>query len=331
MVYIYKKTAGNKIYYYLRASIRKGRQIITKDISYLGSSIDEVKKALKNVPPQQIRKSYKVIQRFLSSNTWLEKAKALKLKTSPFLEKNLLEEIEACRLHWHKIFQKIDKKTRQDYFKSWIIDFAFNTTSIEGNTILLQEAALLLTEQLTPKNKTLREIYDIQNTEYAFNELIESLPELCDETVIKIHANLMKNIDARIGYRTGNVRVVHSQFDSTPARYIKTDINILIDWCKKNIGNIHPLALAVIFHHKFEKIHPFFDGNGRTGRMLLNLVLLKQGYPPIIIRKLHRAEYLEALRKADSSDITQADPARYKQLVEFAANELIEAYWDIFL
>lgn len=331
MAYIYKKTTGEKNYYYLRASVRKGGRIVTKDIAYLGSSLDKVKKSLDGIPSQQIRKSYKTIQRFLEANTWLEAAKKLKLKTSPYLDKRLLEQLEACRLHWHKFFQKIDKKTRQDYFKRWVIDFTFNTTSIEGNTILLHEAALLLTEQLTPKNKTLREVYDVQNTERTFNEVIENLPDLSHETIIKIHSELMENIDARIGYRTSDVHVIHSRFDSTPAKYVKTDVGLLTDLYKKNAGQIHPLALAVIFHHKFEKIHPFFDGNGRTGRMLLNMLLLKQGYPPIIIRKRDRAEYLDVLRKADASDITQAEPAKYKPLVEFAASELVETYWDIFL
>ncbi|MBI4449148.1 Fic family protein [Candidatus Woesearchaeota archaeon] len=93
----------------------------------------------------------------------------------------------------------------------------------------------------------------------------------------------MSNIDPRIGYRTLDVRVFRVRFETTPAPYVKTDMGILLDFYRSNLGRIHPLTLATIFYHKFEKIHPFADGNGRTGRMLLNLILLRARYPPAII------------------------------------------------
>lgn len=331
MAYIYKKPVGDKVYYYLRASARKGKRIVTKDIAYLGSNIAEVRESLERIPQQRVRKAYKTVHRFLESNTWLEAAKRRKLKASPFIEMSLLEEIGACKLHWQTVFQKHDKKTQQEYFKRFVIDFAFNTTSIEGNTITLKEAALLLTEHLTPKNKTLREIYDVQNTEQALNNVIEALPELSHDMIISIHADLMKNVDQRTGYRTGDVHVLRARFASTPAPYVKTDMGLLLTWYRKNEKIMHPLVLASIFHHKMEKIHPFFDGNGRAGRMLLNAILLKQGYPPIIVRKRNRVAYLEALSKADKADFSHTTPAHYKPLIEFIATELIETYWDIFL
>ncbi len=331
MVYIYRKIVGDKTYYYLRASVRKGTHVLTKDIRYLGSDLDEVRNSLSKLPSQQLRKAYKTLQRFLESNNWLESARKLKLKTSPFIEKAVLEEIEACRLHWQNVFLKRDKRTQQDYFKKFVIEFAFNTTSIEGNTITLQEAALLLTENLTPKNKTLREIYDIKNTERVFTDLFKAATILTHDSIIKLHSDLMQTIDERKGYRTSDVHVIHSRFASTPAPYVRTDIGILLEWYKKNETIIHPFVLAGIFHHKFEKIHPFFDGNGRSGRMLLNSIALRARYPPIIIRKKNRATYLEALKKADKAHLTQAPAASYSPLIEFLATELTSTYWDIFL
>jgi len=332
MVYIYKKTVGGKSYYYLRISERKGKRVIAKDIAYLGNKIEEVKKNLDKLSDykDEIRKAHKTISLFLESNYYLEKIKSLKLKKDEFL-KEKIEEVEACGLHYNKIFLKKDKLTKQEILKNFLIEFAFNTTSIEGNTINLAEAKNLLQDGLTPKDKTLREIYDLQNTEKVFFEIIRLKEKLNREFIIKIHDSLMENIDPRKGYRTVDIRVIKSNFDATPSVYVKTDMNLLLKWYRENESKLHPLVLAVIFHHKFEKIHPFMDGNGRTGRMLLNYILMNKNYPPLIIHKATRKEYLEAMRKADNSELTQSEIRDYLDLVQFNADEMINGYWNIFL
>lgn len=332
MVYIYKKISGNKPYYYLRISERKGRRVIAKDIAYLGSSIEEVKKNIENLKEykEDIRKAYRTIHIFLETNYYIEKIKKLKLKKNEFLN-SLLEEIEACKLHYLHTFAKKDKTTKKEILKNFVIEYSFNTTSIEGNTIKLEEARNLLQEGLTPKDKTLREIYDLQNSERVFFEILQMQEELSHELIIKLHEKLMENIDARKGYRTENVRVIRSNFEATPAPYVKTDMDLLLKWYNSNKNKLHSLVLATIFHHKFEKIHPFMDGNGRTGRMLLNYILLTNNYPPLIIRKKTRKEYLETLRKADKSKPSENKIEDYSDLVRFNANEMIDSYWNIFL
>jgi Fic family protein len=151
------------------------------------------------------------------------------------------------------------------------------------------------------------------------------------ETICSIHDELLENIDARKGYRTTGVRVFKANFKSTPAPYVKTDMELLLKWYRENKNKLHPLVIAIIFHHKFEKIHPFMDGNGRTGRMLLNYILLKNNYPPTIIRKKNRTAYLEKLHKADECPLTKATPEGYNSLIEFSAKEMTENYWNLFL
>ncbi|MBU3912508.1 MAG: Fic family protein [Nanoarchaeota archaeon] len=332
MVYVYKKIIGGIPYYYLRASERKGKRVIAKDIAYLGNSIEEAKKSLDNLTQykDKIRKAYKTIHNFTESNYYLEKINAQKLKKDLFLG-DKLKEVEACKLHYHSVFQKLDYNTKSEVLKNFIIEFAFNTASIEGNTINLQEARNLLEEGLTPKDKTLREIYDLQNTEKVFTKIFESKKELSHEFIIKIHDNLLENIDARKGYRTVDVRVIRANFKATPSPYVKTDMDLLLKWYHENKNKLHPLVLATIFHHKFEKIHPFMDGNGRTGRMILNYILLINNCPPTVIHRKTRVEYLAALREADKSDLTKAKIKDYLAIVQFNANEMIDTYWSIFL
>jgi len=334
MVYIYKKPVGNKNYYYLRASEKKGKKLITKDIVYLGSSIDEVKSNLDKLSEykEKIRKSYKTINSFLESNHFLEKAKELKLKKDDFL-KGRIEEVGACKLHYNKIFNKLGSLTKNEILKNYVIEFAYNTASIEGNTINLEEARNLLNEGITPKDKTLREIYDLQNTEKVFFDLldIKLKKELGNSLIIEIHDKLMENIDERKGYRTTNIRVVRSNFDASPGKYVRTDMDLLLKWYNKNESKLFPLVLAILFHHKFEKIHPFMDGNGRTGRMIMNFILLKKGLPPTIIHKKTRKEYLEAMREADNADLWKIDGEKYSDLIDYGVNEFIETYWNLFL
>ena len=234
MAYIYKKIIGDKEYYYLRVSKRQGKRIIAKDIAYLGSTLAEVRKALSQLPEKQIRAAYKTIKHFLETNTWLEEAKKNKPKQTPYLEKVLLEQIEACRLHWQKVFLKKDFRTQSECFKRFIVEFAFNTTSIEGNTIKLHEAERLLNEQLTPKNKTLHEIYDVQNTERVFLNIKEKKLGISEENMIMVHQELMKNVDSRIGYRNEDVHVLHARFKATPTPYIRTDMILLLKWYQEN-------------------------------------------------------------------------------------------------
>lgn len=332
MVYIYKKPVGEKTYYYLRASERKNGKVIAKDIAYLGSSIEEVKKNLDKLPKyaEKIRKAYRTIHNFIESDRYLQKAKTLKIKKDEWLgERNT--EIEACKIHYTTDFQKNPKLSKQEIYKNFIIEFAYNTASIEGNTIKLEEARKLLDEGLTPKDRTLREIYDLQNTEKVFISLLEEKKSLNHELIVNIHKRLLENIDPRIGYRNHDVRVIKANFKSTPAPYVKTDMDLLLEWYEQSKNYLHPLVLAAIFHHKFEKIHPFMDGNGRVGRMILNFILISNNYPPLIIHRKKREKYLQALRNADPSDLTKADRNHYQKLIDFIAEEMTDTYWSIFL
>jgi Fic family protein len=334
MVYIYKKIVAGKPYYYLRISERKGKRVIAKDIAYLGSNIEEVKKSLDKLSlyKEEIRKAHRTINIFLETNYYLEKIKSLKLKKDKFLLEKL-EEIEACKTHFTKAFNKLPELTKQEIFKNYVIEFAYNTASIEGNTINLEEARNLLNEGITPKDKTLREIYDLQNTEKVFFDILNNKlkEELNHNLIIEIHDKLLENIDVRKGYRTTDIRVVRSNFDASPGKYVRTDMNLLLKWFDENKSRLHPLLLAIVFHHKFEKIHPFSDGNGRTGRMLVNFLLLKNNLPPMIIRKKFRNEYLEAMREADESDLWRLDEKAYSSLISYCAGEFVDNYWNIFL
>jgi prophage maintenance system killer protein len=336
MVYIHVKRVGNKNYYTLRISYRgKEGRVITKDLENLGSDITKIKiENLEKKYKKEIRQSYRALKRFLESGYYLEKAKKKKLKKSDFFNKKQLEEIEAVRLHFENKFLKLDELTQKEIYEMFLIKFAVSSTAIEGNTINLQQADRLLTENILPKNKTLREVYDLQNTKKVFFDLFKKKPKLSLEMIEKTHDGLLKNIDKRKGYRTYDLRILGEPFKPSPGRYVKADIRLLLKWHDKNKKKIHPLALAILFHHKFENIHPFADGNGRTGRILMNLILLKNEYPPLIISETLREEYLQVMSKADQEikkDLFSTKMKNYQSLVYFLVDEFKKTYWNTFL
>jgi len=331
MVYIYRKTRGNRVYYYLRISKKKGLKKIEKDLAYLGNSIEEARKKFPDIAKekQEIRKSYRKINLLLENEYYNNKVKKLKLKNDDYLEEHLVE-IEACKLHYSKNFQKLDKVSQKEIFENFSIEFAYNTTSLEGNTITLNEAKKFFEEGKTPANRELREIYDLKNTREVLFWLIKEKKQITHKLIVEIHKRLLKDVDERIGYRTRDIKVFKSHFDASPGIYVKTDMELLLKWYTKNKSKLHPFVLACMFHHKFEKIHPFYDGNGRSGRMLMNYILMNSNYPPSVIYKKTRTDYLNALGSADKINLTEIDK-KYRKLVQYIADESIISYWNLFL
>ncbi|MCC7536899.1 MAG: Fic family protein [Deltaproteobacteria bacterium] len=154
---------------------------------------------------------------------------------------------------------------------------------------------------------------------------------LTHERIKHIHRELLRGIDDREGYRTNDVRVLRATFDATPAPYVRADMDVLLAWLAKNIDILHPLVLAGAFHHQFERLHPFFDGNGRTGRVIINFLLMRAGYPPLLVPRKHRAAYLDALHRADAARLGKPSPETHGEFISFLAAELVENYWNVFL
>ncbi|MBL7100650.1 MAG: Fic family protein [Nanoarchaeota archaeon] len=334
MVYIYKKLIQGRPYYYLRMSKRVKNKTVVKDIAYLGYDIQQVEKKIAKLPvryKKDIRKAYRNIKKYIRSEHYVNKIKKLKLKKNPYIDKELLDETEAIKLHFNKEFLKLDDRTIQEAYQNFLINFAFNTTSLEGNTITLNETDKLLKENLTPKNRTLREVFDLKNTEKVFFEILDLKEKINHDLIIYLHDKLLENIDKRKGYRTHDIHVIRSHFKASPGIYVKTDMGLLLRWFAKYENKLHPLILAGLFHQKFEKIHPFPDGNGRTGRILMNYILLKKRYPPLIIRMSRRGDYLDALSEGDKADSNEINPKYFKKLIKYISEDLIAGYWDNFL
>ena len=117
--------------------------------------------------------------------------------------------------------------------------------------------------------------------------------------ILKLQEVVVKDTGVSLGFKKLPNYIIMRNLKTTSPERVEKEMKELINWYENNKDKIHPLRLASEFHARFERIHPFEDGNGRTGRVLLNAMLLKNGYHPLIIRKTARVAYFSSLEAFD--------------------------------
>ncbi|WP_373766783.1 Fic family protein [Glaesserella sp.] len=181
--------------------------------------------------------------------------------------------------------------------EEFIIESSYNSNAIEGNTITLRETVLILKEGITIAEKPIREHLDIIGFKDAFNyiyELVVNNEPLTERTIKDIHSLvLMGSAENRGVYRKIPVRILGAENEPTAPYLIAEEMQRLIEKYQQKLTGLHPIEAISWLHLAFESIHPFIDGNGRTGRLLINFELLKQGYLPIDIKFTNRAKYYQ--------------------------------------
>ncbi|MDP5101240.1 MAG: Fic family protein [Nonlabens sp.] len=219
------------------------------------------------------------------------------------------------------LLQKIDeKKARLDSYRpfpshvvhsikeSLSIEWTYNSNSIEGNTLTLQETKMVIEDGLTVSGKSLREYFETVNHHDAIAH-VESLvtPDyvLRERDILDVHELVLDRIDKDFSGRIRNagVRISGANFVPPNARIVPELFEELINWVNDYSISMHPVLRAAVFHHRFVWIHPFFDGNGRTVRLVYNLLLMKAGFPPAIILKVDRKRYYTALNDANKGNM----------------------------
>lgn len=187
------------------------------------------------------------------------------------------------------------------------IEWTYNSNSIEGNTLTLRETQMVLQEGITIKGITLQEHFEAKNHENAINHLysiINADYTLKSIDVLSLHGLVLRSIEDDFAgrIRTAGVRITGANFVPPNATKVSDLLDELIDFVNTNPLNLNDIELATVFHHKLVWIHPFFDGNGRTVRLAMNLLLMRKGFPPAIILKNDRKKYYEALNQANGGN-----------------------------
>jgi len=199
-------------------------------------------------------------------------------------------------------FRPLSEAVVNNLHEELVLQWTYNSNAIEGNTLTLKETKVAL-EGITVGGKTLREHFEAINHREAilFVEELVLTNELLKERDIRlIHQLVLKNVDDKNAGVYRNCNVLISGAEHRPPDFLKVPelMTEFVNWYETEGISLHPVERAALVHGEFVKIHPFVDGNGRTSRLLMNLELMKAGYPAAILPVNRRLEYYEALDTA---------------------------------
>lgn len=185
-----------------------------------------------------------------------------------------------------------------------LLEWTYHSNAIEGNTLTLRETKVVL-EGITVGGKSLREHLEATNHRDAIEyveAIVARLEPMSVWQIKNIHRLVLQGIDNDEAGRFRRENVVIAGASTTPPDFLHLDEEMqkLMAWYGA-VGSLNPVVRAAQLHTRLVKIHPFVDGNGRTARLLLNLELMKEGYPPAIVRKEDRLAYYDALDEACES------------------------------
>ena len=207
------------------------------------------------------------------------------------------QRLQAARPLPPEFVQSLEHKLR--------IELTYSSNSIEGNTLTLRETQLLIDENITPGGKTLREVHEAINHNEAIMllyRIAERRQPVCERDLLDLHALVLRHIDDTWAGRYRQTRVFITGSPIIPPSHAHVP-----ELMAKFIGGLavasaHPVKIAADAHYEFAKIHPFVDGNGRSARLLMNLLLLQRDYPLTIIPADQRTAYITAMDDADRGD-----------------------------
>jgi Fic family protein len=276
-MHIEKRKQGNNTKYYLSHSYRVGKK--TKKIRhYLGLNLTE-----EEIEERKPEAEEEIMQQM--------QAKTDLLKFS--LTKKEIEKLNEYDRDVEIVHLDVDG------WKAFTEKFVFNTNAIEGSTVTPEEVHGLLRhgEDVTNSDEmealnVAKAVEFIQSTDEELSlELITRLHRICFEGS-KSFAGKLRDVEVVI--RNAYGEIVHQ---GIPKEEIRNELEDMANWYRDNSDELKPLVLAALIHNQFEYIHPFEDGNGRVGRLLLNYVLLRHGYPPINILFEDRGRYYYCLQQ----------------------------------
>lgn len=189
--------------------------------------------------------------------------------------------------------------------KAFDIEYTYESNKIEGNTLTLQETALVIEKGLTIGGKSLNEHLEAVNHQNAIEyikDLAKQNETITERDLLQIHYLILQGINNEQAGKYRNLQVLISGAKHVPPQpfLVAKEMESLFLWYNENKDKLHPVVLSAEMHERLVTIHPFIDGNGRTARLLMNLILLQNGFPIAILKGdvESRLKYYSALEMA---------------------------------
>jgi len=214
-------------------------------------------------------------------------------------------------------------KRLNDYLRVFL---TYHSNAIEGNTLSLRETQMVIDYGMTTRGHSLREYLEAANHAEAYNYLIDLVDKdtpMTRETILMLHSLVMdKILEAKGQFRTVPVYIRGANMTPPSSSRVESLIKEWLAWIDGEGKEYEPILRTAIAHHGFEAVHPFVDGNGRVGRLLLNLMLMREGYPPALLLRDWRIRYIQGLDTANTGN--------YRPLANLIG-QAVEAGLDLYL
>ncbi len=213
--------------------------------------------------------------------------------------------------------------------ESIVLEWTYHSNAIEGNTLTLKETKVVL-EGITVGGKSMHEHLEAINHAEAIGflqEVVDREEPLTERLIRELHSLVLRGVDDRHAgaWRRENIVIAGAKHRPPDFLQVPDLMKAMMDEYERGAAEDGDIQLATWLHSEFVRTHPFVDGNGRTGRLLMNLVLMSKGWPPVIIRKEDRLRYYEALDKHHTSE----EMGDFLQLVEERVEETLKMYLEV--
>jgi Fic family protein len=219
---------------------------------------------------------------------------------SEYLDAEALYTAERVKMLYAAVLGLLTVSETEAYERDFEITYIHGTTAIEGNTLTLSQAQDLLSHDITPKGKSLREINEVQNFKKVVRYRNSYRGRVTPDFIRNVHALVMDNIDLESAgqfRRRDDIGIEGCPIPVTPAKQIDQELRALVNHYYDRIDKgSHPFEECILFHYRIEMIHPFTDGNGRVGREVLNFMLTRARFPRLLFLGKDRPKYIGALK-----------------------------------
>jgi len=291
------------------------RYNLVKDVQFKKSK-SKVRKPISDLKNADINYDFELEEKAISKKAEL----VSDYYSYEHLEKSDILSLEEKRWRSAEYFKHAPPDEIRMYLERFEKAHIHGTTMVEGNTLTYAEVSDLLDYDIIPK-KDLREINEIQNYKTVRAFIRGSSGKITLPFIKKLHSMIMDKVLENPGnFRQGSIFIYGSDLILTPPDLIEDELKELIQKYYENKQNgKYPFEEIILFHYQFEMIHPFSDGNGRIGREILNYLLAKEKYPPLLIDGSNRESYLAALRfgnQGNNSEMVRVFSQMYQKQLE---------------
>lgn len=225
-----------------------------------------------------------------------------------------IQRAELCKREISK-YRPFEGEMLDEIQSFYRISTTWASNALEGNTLTIGETKVLLEDGITVGGKPLKDTLEACGHADAYDYMFTLLHNdgITIEDVLTLHRLFYQKIDVQNAgqYRKIPVRITGSEIILPSASNIPAEMNRLETWMRENEYTLHPVIYAAELHRRFVEIHPFKDGNGRTARLLMNVVFIQNGYLPCVISPQLRLEYLQALEGAHDLPDRKGQPEKF--------------------